>query len=259
MSSTPFRLLSYLFLSAGLFAQDGPEPSRPEFQEQKPNADAILPDPAAAMKRMKQVAPDTFELGLLQFNSKTREIRIPGVVNMADGLIEYLMVHETGKTHEALLRSNASPLDLQVAMLLCNYQPGHTGLFPHVKDPAQLKRSEPTAPKTPGANNVQLEVEWKVKDAVKRVPVAQWLREAPHKTAPKSFDHWIFNGSMIQASGFSAELYGSLVGLYYDVTAVINCPTALNGQDDVWSPNTSLMPAAESPVTLVITPFAPKP
>lgn len=256
MMSSRCLLLAGLFLPQFILAQ-GAEPERTAFNPQQANPGAPVPDPVAAAKRLKKLSDDEFELGQIRFNAKTREVRLPCLLNMREGAIEYAVVHDTGKTHEALLKSSASPLDLQVAMLLTNYQPGHTGLFPGEKDEAIRKRMESTAPKTPGANNVKLHVEWKEGEETKKLPLTDWMLEAPQKKPPTDFKHWVFNGSMIQASGFSAELYGSFIGIYYDVTAVINCPSKLNGADDVWSPNTKLMPKEETPVTVIISPVAP--
>ena len=174
-------------------------------------------------------------------------------------MLEFALVHETGKTHESLLKTAASAMDLQVALLLCNYQPGHSDLFNKPEDEAVRKKYASSVPKTPGANKIQIEVEWKDGEQTKRVPLSQWMLESPKKKPATDFSNWIFNGSMIQPSGFSAELYGGFIAIYYDVTAVINCPSLLNGTDDVWSPNTSLMPKEETPVSVIITPFSAKP
>lgn len=246
--------LALLALPHLAFAQ-GEEPPRPKFESQKANPGAPVPDPAAAAKRIKQTGPDDYELGEIRFNSKTREVRLPAVINMREGALEYALVHETGKTHEALLKTTASAIDAQVALLLCNYQPGHTGLFDYEKDEAVRKKREATAPKTAGANFVQVEVEWKDGAGTKRVPLTECLLEAPGKKPPTDFNHWVFNGSMIQASGFSAQLYGSFIGIYYDVTAIINCPSKLNDVDDVWSPNTAILPKEETPVSVIIKPL----
>lgn len=241
--------------TSSLIHGQGEEPPRPKFEQGKADPGAPVPDPAAAMKRMKQTGPDEYELGQIRFNGKTREVRIPAMLNMRDGALEYLLVHENGKTHESLLKTTASALDAQVALLLCSYQPGHTGLFDYEKDEALRKKRESTAPKTPGANKVRLELEWKDGEKTTRLPVTQCVLEAPGKKPPTEFDHWIFNGSMIQASGFSAELLGSFIGLYYDVTAVINCPSKANDLDDIWSPNTPILPKEETPVTVIVSPF----
>jgi hypothetical protein len=245
--------ITILSLPTLLFAQ-GEEPARQEFQQGKADPGAPVPDPAAAMKRMKEVAPGEFELGLVRFSAKTREVRMPATVNMNEGLIEYLIVNETGKTHEALIKGTASPLDVQVALLLTHYEPGHNGLFDHVKDTEIKKRRESTKTTKPGANKVKIEFEWKDGETTKRVLATDWLLKEPEKKPVQDIPHFIFNGSMIQASGFSAELYGCYVGLYYDVTAIMNCPTSAMDMDDVWSPHTKVMPKPETPITVIFSP-----
>ncbi len=252
--------MSAFFLVLGVFAfaaRAQEEPPRPAYQVGKPEPGAPVPDPKAAEKRIKKLGEDKYELGTIQFNARTREVRIPCMVNMTNGQVEYWLVHETGKTHESVLKTTVSALDLQVVLLLTNYQPGHTGLFEY-EDPEARKRHEPTAPKTPGANRVSLEVEWMDNGKMKRMPATQWVLEAPKNQPTQAVPHWIFNGSMLQLSGFSAQIYGNLIALYYDATAIMNCPGKLNSMDDVWSPNEKIMPKVDTPVTVIITPYAPQ-
>ena len=123
--------------------------------EDKPSA-----DPAAAAKRIKQTGPGQYELGEVKFNSVSRQVRVPTKVNMREGAIEFALVHDTGKVHESLLKMTASAVDIQVALLLCNYQPGEKGLVSgYDKDPETLKALEQTAPKTEGANRVRIFLE----------------------------------------------------------------------------------------------------
>ncbi|MDB6118267.1 MAG: hypothetical protein JWO08_2048 [Verrucomicrobiaceae bacterium] len=255
-SAVTLCLISHLG-SIPALGKGGDEPPRPAFENVKPKPGTIIADPAAAAKRIKTIGKNEFELGSITFNSDTREVSVPCSVNMRDGAVEYALVHETGKTHESILKTAAAAVDLQVAMLLTNYQPGHTGLFSYQKDEKIRKKMEETAPKTPGGNLVQLFVEWKDGDAVKRVPLREWMIDPRTKKVPTSFDHWVFNGSMIQESGFSAQLYGSFVGTYYDVTAIINCPSKDNLVDDIWSVNARVMPKIDTSVKLIIAPFSP--
>ncbi|MBL9114300.1 MAG: hypothetical protein JNJ83_04785 [Verrucomicrobiaceae bacterium] len=217
--------------------------------EEKPKV-----DPAAAAKRIKDLGNNDYELGGIRFNSATREIRIPCAVNMQQGQIEFALVHETGKTHESILKTSISPVDMQVALLLCSYEPGHNGLFDHEKDPTVKKNLEETQTKTPGANKVQLFVETGKDAEKKRVQIRDWIKDNTTEKAPTDFDHWIFNGSMVQESGFSAALHGNLVGIYYDVAAILNCPTPRNRNDEAWFVMEDLVPAVDSPVTLIIAP-----
>lgn len=265
MTRRPFVHTVCLFCIAALSplqqvrAKGGDEPARPAFENTKPKPGAVMADPAEAAKRIKTLGNNEFELGGITFNSATREVRVPCAVNMTDGALEYAVVHETGKTHESLLKTAAAPMDLQVALLLTNYQPGHDGLFWYEKDLSVRSKMEQTKPKTPGANCLQLFVEWKDGDALKRSPLRDWVIDPRTKKAHVTFDHWIFNGSMIQESGFSAQIYGSVVGLYYDVTGIINCPSKDNLMDDIWSVNKAVVPKEDTKVTLVIAPFTVPP
>ncbi len=249
--------LTSVSLTVPAFGKGGDEPPRPAFENAKPKAGAVVADPAAAAKRIKTISKDEFELGGITFNSATREVGVPCKVNMQNGLVEYALVQETGKTHESILKTAIAPVDLQVAMLLTNYQPGHTGLFSYEKDESVRKKMEETKPKTAGGNLVQLFVEWKAGDATKRVPLREWLIDPRTKKMPATFDHWVFNGSMIQESGFAAQLYGNVIGTYYDVTAIINCPSKDNLMDDIWSVNSGAVPKIDTSVKLIIAPFTP--
>ena len=260
----PLSIASFLALVPVLFnspamGKGGDEPPRPAFQNVTPRPGAAVADPAAAAARIKTLGKNEYELGGVTFNSVSREVRVPCKVNMRSGAVEYALVHETGKTHESILKTTAAAIDVQVALLLTNYTPGHTGLFSYLKDENERKRMESIVPKTPGGNLVQLFVEWKDGEATKRVQLREWMIDPRTKKMPATFDHWVFNGSMIQESGFSAQLYGNTVGIYYDVTAIINCPSRENLMDDIWSMNTGAIPKEDSFVSLIITPFTPTP
>ena len=50
-------------------------------------------------------------LGEIEFDAKSREIRLAAAMNMPEGgPIEYLLVHESGKVHESMLVTKARPL-----------------------------------------------------------------------------------------------------------------------------------------------------
>lgn len=240
-------LLTTLLLTQFQPASLGQQAPAPE--PEKPSA-----NPADAVKRIKDLGNNEFDLGGVRFNSATREIRIPCTVNMQDGLIEFALVHETGKTHESILKTAVNPVDIQVALLLCNYKPGHDGLFDYEKDTKVRANLEETKAEVPGANHVQCLVEWKVGDQIQRAQVREWIRDGATKKAPEDFSHWIFNGSMVQESGFSAALHGNLIGIYYDISAILNCPSPRNRNDEVWLCEKEKIPPVDSPVTLILAP-----
>ena len=239
-----------------LYAQDA-EPSK----QPAPNdagKEIVAQEVAKTQARIKKVGDHSYELGDIKFDSSTREILVPCVVNMTEGLLEYLLVHEHGKTHESLLSSKISPIELNVAMLLTHYEP-------HVKEAAQfLTDPQPTTKQMmaqpiekPGANQVELNVRWKDKDGKEQIaPVTRWIQEKGAKKSREG-EHWTYTGSMISRSGFAAQFDGSIIAIYFDLIALINFPVKENNDDDRWKVETSKVPPIDTPVTLVITPKNP--
>ena len=43
-----------------------------------------------------------FKVGIVGFEQKTRQISFPAEVNMKEGALEYAIVHQNGKIHEAI-------------------------------------------------------------------------------------------------------------------------------------------------------------
>src|SRR3569623_2003527 len=65
-----------------------------------------------------EVAPGVFQIGLVRLDKNQKSVQFPAVLNMDHGLIEYLLVTTRGKTHESLLKTDAEPYNIHVAMLL---------------------------------------------------------------------------------------------------------------------------------------------
>ncbi len=238
-------LLCYLLLGAGFgFSQD------------KKDA-APAPDLMAAKERIKEIAPGKFELGGITFDSKTREVRVPCEVNLKQAPIEYMLVHETGKTHESVLKTPCSPIDLQVVMLLCGYEPGTEGIA-HKAAPPEFTPIKPLPMKTPGANRVMMTVEWKAGEEVKRAPLATWFQDInTYKPAP-DLDAWIFSGSFIDERGFVAQAEGAFVATYVVRDAMFNSPAKGNWDDQAWISLPANIPDEGTPVTLIIAPASAK-
>jgi len=202
----------------------------------------------------------TYELGGVQFNSATREVRIPCSVNMTEGVIEYALVAETGKTHESLLKTRVKPFDVQVALLLCHYEP-HAGELIKIlskPQPEQIALAERKMER-PSANLVKLRVEWKDKDGKGRsAALGDWIH---NKRENKTLDipHWIFNGADTGDGVFSAELDGSFISVHFDLVAIIGSPAKWTGADDNWELETAKIPPVDWPVTLLILPATPGP
>lgn len=226
-------------------AQDAAEP-KPDAKEQF----------AEAQKLVKQVSPGVYDLNGIQITAATRELRIPCDILHQKLPIEYALCHETGeKVHETILETKVKPIQIQLALLLANYQPGTLGILDKL-DPKEERpyKAKDTEPKTPGANRLAIHVEWKDGDKTKKVPLSDFIQDIDKRKTPDDLDTWIFNGSLIDASGFVAEQTGSIISTYVDRTAIINSAAKGNHRDDLWISMPANIPAEETKVTLIITP-----
>jgi len=220
-----------------------------QFPGDPPAKPAAAPvDPAKAIQRIEG---DRFQCGLIEFHQKTREIRLPGKVNIREGPLEYVLVHESGKVHESLLSTAVRPTELNIVLLLLNWK----------KSEAFFDFSEPERggvpvknAQNPPASQLEMHVEWKDKEGkVQTVRVENWMHQI-EKRAKVSEGPFIYTGSLIMPDGrWLAEDTGSIMALYVDPGSMFNNPREGNDLDDVWIPDPTV-PAKETPVTIVLKP-----
>lgn len=210
-----------------------------------------------AKKLLKETAPGIYDLNGIQITAATRELRIPCSILHQKLPIEYALCHETGeKVHETILQTTVKPIQLQLALLLANYQPGTKGILDNLdpKEERPYPEKDETSPATPGANRLHIRCEWKEGDKTHNVPLSDFIQNIDERKTPPDLDTWIFNGSRIDAEGFVAEITGSIISTYVDRTAIINSPAKGNHRDDLWISMPANIPAEETKVTLIITP-----
>ncbi len=211
-------------------------------QEETGSEEAAKPKKPA----VEQLSETEFKLGEIEFNGATREIRFPGVVNMNDGILEYVLVHEQGKDHESLFTTKISPADLNVVLKLLRYQSGNGELFDGYYPPGQLPERQP-----PG-EAIDVFVTWP--GSIEN-PVCDLIRDESRDGAME-YHPWIYNGSEIIDNRFQAELEGSILAIYLDSLAMFNTPHPRANNDENWFPIRENIPAMETPVTLILRPAA---
>ncbi|MBN2056481.1 hypothetical protein JW905_16270 [bacterium] len=207
-----------------------------------PPLPAPFDDPAAVAGAppLEVVAPDRFKLGEIQIDRTEVTVRLPARINMSEGLIEYALVHGAGKLHEALLKTEVKPFDLQLAMLLLGFEA--TG------EPLR-EQGDPMAPKgTP----VMVEVEWRQDGAMKKTRLEEWIL---NKTSDSGMANtaWIYTGSVIHEGVFMAQVEGSIIAVYHDPLAMIDNPSPGGGNDEIWYVRRGVVPAAGTEVTVLIS------
>ncbi|HEX2749368.1 MAG TPA: YdjY domain-containing protein [Verrucomicrobiales bacterium] len=209
--------------------------------------------PEDPTKAIQKIDGTRFKLGTMEFDQKTREVRIPCKVNMREGLLEYVLVHETGKVHESLFSTAVKPFELNVVLLLLNWK--KSDVFFDFSQPERGGVPVKGAVNPP-SSQVEVWVEWKDQDGkMQNFRVENWLHQI-EKKAKITTEPFIYTSTPVMPDGsFLAEQTGSILGLYVDPGCLVNNPRDGNDLDDVWV-NDPAVPAKGTPVTLIFKPVA---
>jgi hypothetical protein len=188
----------------------------------------------------RTVGPGVLELGLVRLDKQRGSATIPAFVNLKEGVVEYLLVTSGGKTHESVLRTDAEPHHIHVAMLLLGARGAGTNGLPD--DPALG---------LPG-DEVTVEIVWKKGSKERRVRAESLVLDRKRKSAMTRGD-WTYTGSRIREDGFAAQADGSIISLITDVDALVNNPRPGREDDDRWLSKAKSLPEFNEPVQVVIT------
>jgi hypothetical protein len=199
----------------------------------------------------REVSPGIFEIGPIRLDQKARTVRFPGVLNMNDGIIEYLLVTDQGATHESLMVSTVRPADVHFAMLLLGAkgagEDNAPGRVPSGQIDAQYLK---TAPKLRG-EEVAISVQWKEGEVEKSAPVEDWIFNTATKK-PMERGPWTYNGSVLNDGLFLAQIEGAFAALVTYPSALINNPRRGSDNDGIWTVNGKATPPVETPVEITI-------
>lgn len=188
---------------------------------------------------LKQIGPGIFQMGKVRLDKERRTVSFPAVLNMNEALIEYLVVTSYGKVHEGLLRTEAEPWHIHLAMLLLGGKGAGTNSFPE----------DHTKP-LPG-DTVSIQITWKINGKEKRYRAEELVYDRQKKSAMRK-GPWIYTGSTMSEGIFIAQRDGSIVSLIEDGQALINNPRPGRDNDDNWQVRGRDLPPVESPVEVTI-------
>ncbi len=241
------RLLTALILSTGLAtAQDRAPAELPP--PPSPNPPVVVP--TAKVERLDETH---FQIGEIKFESATREIRFPAAVNMTEGLLEYAIVHASGKLHEALLVTRISATHLNLALTLLHYQ-ASPELYPLPNDKDGLTNQFPEVDQaTQAAARVQVKITWDEAGKTRTVPLNEWIQHATNGSAmPETL--WVYGGSEVSDGKLVAEATGDIMAIFTAKSALFNYPGKGHDDDTVWLPFPKRVPAVGTKVTVIIAP-----
>lgn len=227
----------------------------------KPPTAPPAPDQAAAPEKLQVEKLDAtrYRIGKVILDQKSREIRFPAKMNMDSGLLEFLLVLEKGKVHEAMLVTDASPIHLNLAFMLLRYPPS-TELFSQLNETGHMTGLYPNVPMEVRAGaRILIEVEWKDSEGkIHRNPVNQWIQHSKKEEIMPP-GPWLYTGSMSHEGKYVPDITGDIAAIFTAGEAMINYPGNDAESDLVWFAAPTGVPAKDTEVTLIITPFYKKP
>lgn len=239
------RLIPVLLMTATLVAQE----------------DAVDPDQAPprgdGKPPIKELGDGRYEVGLVTFDRKSREISFPASVNMQDGPLEYAIVHENGKIHESILITKTRPFHINIALKLLNFQESKE-LFPILDDDFRPTGKFPEVPeKVRNAARAEILLRWKSEDGKDHeATLNDWVTYTVTGQSLPPLP-WVYGGSYFHENSFQAEASGDIVALFVNNASLFNWPGKDNNLDDVWLPSTKRIPAVGTPVTVTLKPAIP--
>lgn len=221
-----------------------------------------LPAPDQPMAPVKpsveRIDETRFRIGEVEFDQKTREIRFPAAVNLTEGLLEFLVVHENGKIHESLFHTKISPTHLNLAFKLLRYpasaelyalpneKGGLSGQFPEVSDEVR------------NGSRVAIQVRWQDAGKERVVSVNEWIQHAVKGDAMPP-GPWVYGGSTVYDGKYVPETTGDIAAIYITGSALLNYPGEDNQDDTVWLSFPKRVPPEGTRVTLIISPHPTEP
>lgn len=196
--------------------------------------------------KIERLDSNKVRIGLVTLDQAARAIRFPATVNMTRGPVEYAVVTEQGKRHEAVFVTKASPRDIHLAMLLLGIKPGEPE-----SGPARTL-------KVPAAAAVKATVQWETNGPLASHPLAALIALAdadPSRPTTRTMPDgsWLYRGSGFDGGGFRATREGSVVSLIGDDAALVNNPGSDRDNDDIHVPNSPLLPPMGLPVTIIFS------
>ena len=198
--------------------------------------DEEKPPPKPAVK---EVRPGVFQVGDVLREKSKQQISFPVLINMDEGLIEYILVTGKGKTHESLLVTRTEPYHIHVAMLLLGAKGAAGKVLP--EDPREPIPGEP----------ISIELSWKKKGNNLRAPVEQFVRNR-HLKKPMKPGPFVYNGSIVFEGMFIAHRDGNLFSLITAPAALANNPRMGRHDDENWEAIKKGLPPLDGNATLTV-------
>jgi hypothetical protein len=205
---------------------------------------------AASPAQAAHAGQATSKLPHIQVDVAARQVRVECEAIELDAPLEFVCVARGGNEHEAMLRTDARPSHVHLALLMLGLEPGTPLRY---MDAAQ-RWVPPSGPPL----MVSLEFEREGKQV--RVPVSRVLRHVVNEDDPRpqnSIKNWVFTGSQIQeGGGYAADVTGYIVSLVNFELTPIDIGALASSSNELleWERDPATAPLPGSKVTMILEP-----
>ena len=125
---------------------------------------------------MVKIDADNYKIGKLTLNQKTQEISFSAISNAEDDILEFVLVNDFGKTHEALFVTEVKASSLNIAMKLLHYKPSKELFMMFGKDGQPLHTLHQESPEVKQAARFDIFARWKDQDKEQELHVNQLIK-----------------------------------------------------------------------------------
>ena len=184
---------------------------------------------STVLPEIKKAGEGLYRFGEVLIDRKGGKISFPAVSNQVNGLIEYGVVHETGKIHESLFRTPVRPQIIHTSLLLLKFKPAK-GFFENLwaEKPREIDYS---------SHRVSITVSWELNGTALDSSIEQ-LTLNQKNNQPMTAGSVIFTGSKFIEGTFMAESSGSILAVYADEDSILNS-TDHDSNNDAYGMRTS--------------------
>ncbi|WP_346187114.1 YdjY domain-containing protein [Rubritalea halochordaticola] len=202
---------------------------------------------ATKASSIERLGGGRYRIGKVVLDKVKRTVTLPARVNMTKGVVEYILVSEDGKSHEAVFTTDARPSDIHTACLLLGMKELPLASWP--SDYNGIARE----------NRVLVDVSWKGNGPAKKVAASQSVvrassgQEAVADQACLPSGPWLYAGSCIEGGLFTADREGSLISVISDKAALINGIRPNYDDDTLYEANSKLLPNVNFKVEFTLT------
>lgn len=221
-------------------------------QDEEPEYDYDMPD-GKTIPEVQKIDESSVSIGKVIINHKEKSVSFPAVVNMNQGLIEYIVGMPHGKIHETLILTEADPLHVSLGMRMLKFT-AFEKFFPMRDGNLEWLPFTPPKPEDYANAYVHIDFTWEQDGAKKSSDLSDMLLNARTRKPFPATD-WLYTNSFFYNGRYQASLSGDIIAIFADRTSPINYIGEFNkgDNDSGWVADPEKMPEPGTPITITIT------